>query len=163
MVSGGPVIQSKECTRCRLDKPLSDYRRHRTAKDGLNWECRACHSSRNLEIYRKNRDGILARNKISRKRPEIKRLHKDSQLRIKYGLTLEAYEQMLASQGGGCAICHGPPKSKRGFHVDHDHKTGKVRAILCGGCNVGIGYFYENPKLLIAASKYLELHGAGVS
>jgi hypothetical protein len=55
-------------------------------------------------------------------------------LRRTYGITAEQYEQMLAGQGGVCAICGTPPKSKR-LHVDHDHKTGLVRGLLCWICN----------------------------
>lgn len=44
------------------------------------------------------------------------------------------YEAMLTAQGGGCAICHRPPKTRR-LHIDHDHKTLTVRGLLCHRCN----------------------------
>jgi hypothetical protein len=50
------------------------------------------------------------------------------------GITDDDYEALLAAQGGGCAICGNPPKTRR-LHVDHDHKTGKVRGLLCHRCN----------------------------
>ena len=46
------------------------------------------------------------------------------------GLPLAEYDALLAAQGGGCAICGNPPKTRR-LHVDHDHKTGEVRGLLC--------------------------------
>lgn len=62
----------------------------------------------------------------------------------KYGITAEQYNQMFATQDGVCAICGRPPKTKR-LHVDHDHKTGKIRSLLCMMCNTKLGII-ENPK-----------------
>ena len=53
------------------------------------------------------------------------------------GVTDEDYARMLDAQGGGCAICGNPPRSRR-LHVDHDHRTGKVRGLLCFRCNRGL-------------------------
>ena len=50
------------------------------------------------------------------------------------GVSTEDYERMLAAQGGGCAICGALPKTRR-LHVDHDHKTGEIRGLLCYRCN----------------------------
>lgn len=68
---------------------------------------------------------------------------------------------MLSAQGDLCAICGkqatgtgtrgGPPR----FHVDHDHVTGKVRGLLCGGCNIGLGGFRDSKSNLISAVSYL--------
>ena len=55
-----------------------------------------------------------------------------SHLKRKYGLTLEAYQELLDSQGGGCPICGKPDPD----NVDHDHETGRVRGILCWDCNI---------------------------
>ena len=78
-----------------------------------------------------------------------------STLRKSYGLSPEAYAELLASQGGRCAIC-GTPPGRRSLAVDHDHETGAVRALLCVRCNVGLGYFREHPLLLRAAADYIE-------
>lgn len=84
-------------------------------------------------------------------------LHIRHRLKSDYGLTLEEYELILASQGGVCAIC-GTDKI-RGFGkrlaIDHCHDTGKVRGILCGNCNRGVGHFANDPALLEAAAVYL--------
>jgi hypothetical protein len=53
------------------------------------------------------------------------------------GITDDAYEQLLAEQEGGCAICGNPPKTRR-LSVDHNHRTGKVRGLLCFRCNRGL-------------------------
>lgn len=50
------------------------------------------------------------------------------------GISNEAYERLLELQGGGCAICGNPPKNRR-LSVDHNHRTGKVRGLLCFRCN----------------------------
>jgi hypothetical protein len=61
---------------------------------------------------------------------------------------------MLAAQGGLCAICKVAP----GGHVDHDHETGAVRALLCFNCNGGLGQFKDNPEVLHAAAYYVQFH-----
>ncbi len=74
-----------------------------------------------------------------------------------YGLTVEQFEERLASQGNRCAICRTDEVPTRGnWSVDHDHVTGKVRGILCHGCNVALGHFKDDPALLLAAIHYLE-------
>jgi len=78
-------------------------------------------------------------------------------LKQRYGLRPSSFERMSESQRGACAICGGPP-GEQGLHVDHDHKTGKVRALLCFECNSGLGKFREDPQLLAAAIAYLEHH-----
>lgn len=83
----------------------------------------------------------------------------NTQLRTAYGITLAEYNHILASQGGGCAICGTKPKRYRRLDVDHDHETGAVRGILCSECNRGIGFLRDSPANLRAAADYLEKHG----
>ncbi len=77
-----------------------------------------------------------------------------------YGLAPGDYEAMLASQRGMCAICcTDTPKGQGGrFHVDHDHKTGKVRGLLCTGCNTGIGHLKDSLTIVQDAAEYLRRH-----
>lgn len=72
-----------------------------------------------------------------------------------YGLTPEQYLDMLEEQQGKCAICNEVPTTKRGLAVDHDHATGKVRGLLCTGCNTALGSFKDNEELLTSAIEYL--------
>jgi hypothetical protein len=67
------------------------------------------------------------------------------------GVTDAEYERLLAAQGGGCAICDHPPRTRR-LHVDHDHKTGEVRGLLCHRCNRLLASWVTWEWLLIAAS-----------
>lgn len=75
------------------------------------------------------------------------------------GTTSEVIEQMNRKQKGRCAICGNRPSVKNGrvmnLHIDHCHKTGKVRGLLCGACNSGLGMFKDSPKLLLEAVAYL--------
>lgn len=84
---------------------------------------------------------------------------RNSALRRSYGITLKEYDAMLAQQGGTCAICFGPPNLKGRFFVDHDHETNKVRSLLCGTCNAGLGQFRESPEILNSAIAYLKKYG----
>ena len=71
------------------------------------------------------------------------------------GITLEQYDQMLAAQKGLCAICEEPPDHARLF-IDHCHKTGKVRGLLCSVCNRGLGHFRDRVDLFLSAVSYLK-------
>lgn len=71
------------------------------------------------------------------------------------GLTVEQVEKLRKEQNNKCAICGQQPSKKR-LSVDHNHKTGEVRGLLCNNCNAGIGHFKDDPKLLKKAIKYLE-------
>ena len=79
-------------------------------------------------------------------------------LKQKYGLTVEQRDQMIAGQDGRCLVCgtlFGLLKANRP-HVDHDHATGRVRGVLCVGCNTMLGKAADSAKLLRKAAKYLE-------
>lgn len=79
--------------------------------------------------------------------------HRKKNLRRRYGMAPEQYDALLLRQEGRCAICGGMPAT---FHVDHDHATGEVRALLCPECNKGLGHFRDNAALLRSAAEYLE-------
>jgi hypothetical protein len=78
-----------------------------------------------------------------------------------FGITAEDYKSMLQGQNGVCAICKKPETATRlgtiiKMPVDHCHKTGKVRGLLCDRCNKGLGQFLDDPDVLRSAAKYLE-------
>ena len=79
-----------------------------------------------------------------------------------YNITLAEYDAMFMSQGQVCVICHtdNPGAGRSRFSVDHDHETGKVRGLLCHGCNIVLGMVKDKPKILRDAAGYLEYHGA---
>jgi uncharacterized CHY-type Zn-finger protein len=84
----------------------------------------------------------------NQKHPRLKSRYK------RFGITLEGYAIRLENQRGRCAICG--RVSERRLSVDHDHKTGKVRGLLCTRCNTGIGCFCDDQKLLNRAIEYLQ-------
>ena len=80
---------------------------------------------------------------------------RDAQLRAKYSITEEIYEKILVTQKGVCAICGNHQRYKR-LAVDHSHKTGQVRGLLCENCNRGLGRFFDSTFRLRNAANYLE-------
>lgn len=90
---------------------------------------------------------------------------RDHHFRRKYGIDVETFELYWHAQHGKCEICKGymvRPLKQRGQPlntacVDHDHKTGKMRALLCSRCNKGLGFFEDDINRLERAKKYLEM------
>ena len=108
-------------------------------------QCGAVKEKRQFSKAKLGKDGLKAKCKDCCRSYEMQRV---------YGITLETYDTMLAEQGGCCAIC-GTSTIKGRFAIDHCHKTGKVRGLLCFDCNTGIGKLKDKPSLLLAAYNYL--------
>lgn len=95
-----------------------------------------------------------------RTREQLRRYHL-----AKYsGMTIAEYEELYKSQGGVCEIC-GQPETAMGRHgevrllcVDHDHKTGVVRSLLCASCNIALGNFKDDIAIIQSAFEYLIEH-----
>lgn len=87
-------------------------------------------------------------------RPCARRRQRDRDMQKKYGITMDDYQEMLADQEGKCACCGGEP-GKRALAVDHDHKTGQVRDLLCDPCNVMLGMANDDQERLKAGMRYL--------
>lgn len=121
----------KVCSKCKVEKPLNEFYRHKKQKDGRQPRCKACYYNPKQQA--------------------------SSNLKAKYGITLEDYDCMLEDQVGCCSICgtDEPGGGKGRFNVDHNHSTGKVRGLLCSSCNTGLGRFKDSPALLEAAKEYL--------
>ena len=119
-----------------------------------------CATCAHREWYLKNREKRLeqtrAYNDAWRKTEAGRKIQRNARYKIKYGITIEDYDRMFEEQSGLCAICGNPPEEGQLLNVDHDHETGKVRALLCFTCNNGLGSFQDDPELLKKASQYLE-------
>lgn len=118
--------------------------------------CRPCKVAYNRE-WRARRSP----EKVAADTEAMRAYNRRRNLRLKYGVSLEDYERMMADQDGVCAICRQPESISRTngskpLAVDHDHDTGDVRGLLCGKCNTGIGQFGDDPVLLRQAIEYLE-------
>lgn len=135
---------TKVCTDCKRNLSPDDFYLRpnksfmRICKLCLNHRCKTWHHSTAGKKYRRKQ-----------------------RLKRAFGLSVQEYESMLIAQNGVCAICH--KHETRNFNgricplaVDHDHATGKIRKLLCHNCNKGLGFFRDNPVLLLEAAKYLE-------
>lgn len=141
--------------------------------------CRTCHGV----VYRKTPKGRAARRRYRktdqhkdyqrsyqqtekcrsqvrayRKTDRYKLSNRNSELKKRFGITVMEYDAMLESQGGVCSICGGTNKSGRRLGVDHNHKTGRVRALLCGPCNCAIGNVREDPAIARKLAVYIGMH-----
>lgn len=100
-----------------------------------------------------------AKAKQEANKPEKAKISFTAHLKRHYKMSLEDYNEMLLNQENRCAIC-GTHKDnlKRILQVDHDHETGKIRALLCNSCNGGLGLFKDSPVLLRLAEQYINKH-----
>ena len=121
----------KKCRTCNRVKGKHLYYRRKSNKDGLSGSCKSC-------IQSTGKAAAHARH-----------------IQETYGITYDNYEEQLARQGGTCYICRGGT-SKRHFAVDHDHKTGEPRGLLCGTCNNVLGKFRDDPARFRRAAAYLD-------
>lgn len=142
----------RTCRVCSQPKPLSRYslRDKGTSKERPRNECKDC-----LNAGRVKQPGYGKWHKANR--AKIQAYMREFDLQRHYGISKAEFEQMLVAQGGGCAICKTTDWPGKGNkpHVDHCHKTGKIRGLLCSRCNVGVGYFEDSQERLQAAVEYL--------
>ncbi|EEP75175.1 hypothetical protein MCAG_05502 [Micromonospora sp. ATCC 39149] len=124
----------KWCPDCGDTKPLEDFPRTRKA-GGRHSYCKPCHNARGKETVQRLYGGT-----------------REYHLRRRYGVGQKEFDELLAEQGGVCAICGGADPQ----HLDHDHRTGWVRGILCFNCNGGLGQFRDSPTRLARAITYLK-------
>jgi Recombination endonuclease VII len=178
----------KRCPDCTELLPQSAFGRNKTQPDGLSFYCLTCNRARSNEWYRRRRrslgkevrdlswvpDGFrwcptceqavahedYVRNVAlpsgfgTRCKACNNRLGKEAYWRRRYGMTKAEVDQLRARQGNVCAICDSPDPE----HLDHDHSSGKIRALLCQRCNHGLGLFRDEPYLLQVAALYVEGH-----
>ena len=109
----------------------------------------------NLKANRLSVTNIREYERLRRLKPEWSALRHKYGLKQNYGMTPEEYSALLERQAGRCAICRKPPQTRR-LAVDHDHKTGHIRGLLCPRCNRCIGLFQDRLDLLQRAASYLE-------
>ncbi|WP_368666381.1 endonuclease VII domain-containing protein [Micromonospora sp. BL4] len=133
--SATPVRQGlKWCPDCEQIKPLADFPTTRAKASGRHSYCKPCHNDRSKETAQRLYGGT-----------------REYHLQRRYGVGQKEFDELLAEQGGVCAICERPDPE----HLDHDHRTGWVRGILCFNCNGGLGQFRDSPMRLARAITYL--------
>lgn len=133
------------CPNCKETKPVSEFPGTRKGQ----W-CKECKKHYARDYYRARRAENPTYGREAQRKSVLKR----------YGLSLEDFNRMLEEQDGKCAICSKPPGTTDGVDrnrlvIDHSHATGKARALLCDFCNRGLGIFFDDPALLVAAADYL--------
>jgi hypothetical protein len=147
-------MDKKSCKKCKQLLPLTEFYKEIRSHSGYTARCKSCVKASANKSYLKNKDNISFKNKtsycpIKERTKKLKRI---------YGLTPDEYKTMLANQGYSCLIC----KSKHSQHnsgkfvIDHCHATNQIRGLLCSKCNLGIGQFKDDPKILRVAASYLE-------
>lgn len=132
------------CVWCEQLKPKEEFHPCKQSAHGIRVHCIECERAHYKEFRTE------AQKVFMRKR----------NLRVKFDLSPEEYQEMFDAQGGVCKICSKPEtKIIRGFlanlSVDHDHATGEIRGLLCSACNLGLGYFRDDPQSLSSAIDYL--------
>lgn len=138
----------KHCKTCNTTKPLSDFGLLRGKPRHI---CKDCRKIESKQWYENNKD---RKKELSK---QYKHIKKDKDLQTTYGIDLETYNAMLATQGNCCKICGTHREQlKRALCVDHCHTTGTVRGLLCDTCNRSLGLLKDSVKILERAIKYLE-------
>ncbi len=117
--------------------------------------CTKCSQEKELEAFPLRAD--RAKDGSRRRRGHCKICHSDYFRERTYGVNRAAYDEMLEAQNGACAICgtKEPGSKRKHFHVDHCHRTNKIRGLLCGNCNLGMGNLQDDIEILIRAIEYL--------
>ena len=154
----------KYCTDCKKTKPLKDFYKDATTKDGFKWRCKVCSNAYGKKWKKENQEALNEYAKNYRK--NNKDVFRNGYLLRHYGITVEQYNVMLEKHNYGCAICGGVNKSGKALCVDHDHSCcpgikscGEcVRGLLCTTCNDGLGRFRDDEKLLLGAIDYVRKH-----
>ena len=127
-------VDTKACTRCGKDKLLEEFGSYKHKTNGRRYPNSKCGECR-------------------------KDSARDSNLLKKYGVTRKQYDEMASSQGNCCDVCgtHQSEMTRR-LAVDHDHRTGAVRSLLCTQCNVALGQVDDSIERLNGLIQYLEKH-----
>lgn len=141
----------KTCIKCQQTKPLTDFYKHRKAKDKLASKCKLCDKAYRLVWAAANRDRLVRYRKDNS--AKFVEQNKWRYREHHYGLTKEMFLVLLEEQGNLCKIC-GMEFNKEP-HVDHCHSTGKVRGLLCGNRNTALGLTKDSTETLGKMIVYL--------
>lgn len=165
-------MKSKKCTRCRKQKPLTEFYPHKRGRHRyLRPDCKTCNKAKvKARFTGSMREAALVKRRAATKarldrlrqtNPELLRERTRRGTLAKslkqFGLTRAEFDRMCAAQEHRCAICRQPMAALRSrVNIDHDHATGKIRGLLCNRCNRGLGYLKDSPANLQRAIEYLQ-------
>lgn len=152
-----------KCQKCKVPKDSTMFWKDRSRSNGLKSWCKQC-----LNKYEKDRlqtfDPEKRKEQLSRwnssfyenHREKIRANQVESRLLVRYGISKDQYDSLYESQNGCCAICgKHSAEFKKSLHVDHCHKTNKIRGLLCPGCNISLGIL-EKTEWVEKAQGYLQ-------
>lgn len=156
----------KLCPKCKLDKPLQEFYRHKRQASGRTCWCKVCMREYGTAYYEREKVRIqkqhrkyYRKNKVAMKRTSATWRKKnpgkikDITRRHLFGMEPSEYQALLTLQKGCCALCLDKLQVP---NVDHCHNTGVTRGLLCRGCNLGLGNFKDSSVVLRRAVRYLE-------
>lgn len=153
------LSQNQVCKNCQVEKPHSEFYKHRRAKSGFRQPCKDCCKEYENERYLRLKESGA---KYIKNKKESQRARS---LKNKFGITLEQYDQLLEEQDYSCAICKKHEgEFNRKFAVDHAHTgsdhipEGMVRGLLCWSCNRLVIGKQTNPDIFQRAADYLRRH-----
>ena len=159
--------EEKQCTECKRILLVKHFSKKSHNKSGLASNCKECQNRYNKKYRLAHKKKIIEKGKrhYVKNKPRLLEYAKNQYNGVrrncdymsKYNITLKDYDEMFDKQDGVCAICKLPEITRR-LAVDHNHKTGKVRGLLCTGCNIALGHIKDNPERLENMKMYLEEH-----
>lgn len=154
------IRKTKRCTRCRKRKKTCLFSKRHASPDGVHLVCKECDCARLKRWRRKHpnagKEWFAAHPGYKEERLKKDPLmHRRHHLGYAYGMSLEDFSSLFKRQGKRCAICR-----RKDFQpvVDHNHRTGKVRGILCYPCNSALGFLADSARKIKAALEYIEHH-----
>jgi hypothetical protein len=134
-----------KCKKCKIEQPITNYYKTTDRKSKHKTVCKDCIKAVPLTEERKEKMRVYGR---------------EYHLQASYGLSKEEYNKQLVLQNHKCALCGMDEKEvvKEKLYVDHCHKTGNNRELLCHHCNAGLGLFRDSIFNLTKAIAYLDKH-----
>lgn len=143
--------QERTCKTCGVVKALSEFPLGKNYRGGRKPNCNPCSRALHKAYRVANMDKVRGMWRKATKRYYRYERFRDKKFKA-YGITAEEFQAMHIAQDGKCKIC----KQAGPLDIDHCHKTGSVRGLLCGLCNRGLGCFRDDVARLTAALEYIQ-------
>ena len=144
-----------ECGKCKKIKFANEFSKNRNRKNGYTWQCKICAKAYMQKPKVKKSKRAYQKRYREKNIESINTKSRGTHIKHKYGITLKQYDKMFEDQGGICKICSGVNINGRRLSIDHNHKTGKVRGLLCQRCNLELGFIEKHANDLERILKYL--------
>lgn len=143
----------KQCGLCKQAKPIDEFHKDKKGGMGVASRCKFCANSESRRHHARKMQHV----------PSYVEAKRDHHFKTRYGITAAEYDKLCEEAHlTGCNIC-GTKQNKSGrwkdrWHLDHCHATNRLRGMLCGNCNRGLGQFQDNQEIMMKAIEYLKKH-----